>query len=696
MRLRKLCLRNIRSYESLELDFPDGSVLLSGDVGSGKTTILLAIEYALFGLQPGQKGSALLRNTSDYGEVSLELEVGGKEVLIERKIKRGSKSVTNDSATITIDGKRFENSITEVKVKILHLLDYPSEFIKKNNILYRYTVYTPQEQMKQIILEDSETRLNILRHVFGIDKYKRIRDNLSIIISKFKDESKILQIETSDIEKHSSKRLILHSSINLLESKIQELVSQLENVVLKRKEKESETLAIEEKSKDKFRLESEEEKTKIIYSSKKETIQNIIKEQNEAQELISSFKDKFKESELLYILSNLDEKRQELEKYNQSYINSLSNLNSFRKSIKELKEDKERVFNIEFCSVCLQNVSESHKHNILHSAEGKIIGINENILKCEEEIVFFQKCIKNTKLNISELEEKKSNLSIIKSREEFINRSIKKFDELSKSKENLEKDLVILTNHIDNLKAQISHLSVFDTKLRIKKEELKKAFSEEKNVEISLAESKRELSLLKSQLQELDLSISKKEEIKKKLLHLLELIDWLSNQLKELVDFLERTILLKLRKEFSKVFRNWFITLAGDSFEIQLDENFTPIILQGDIEMEYSFLSGGERTAVALAYRLALNQTINSVLSTIKTRDLIILDEPTDGFSDAQIEKMRDILQELKVAQLVLVSHEQKIEGFVDSVIRLRKEGTSSSISEGLNVPILETENQKT
>src|SRR3989344_5954937 len=156
MRLRKLCLRNIRSYESLELDFPDGSVLLSGDVGSGKTTILLAIEYALFGLQPGQKGSALLRNTSDYGEVSLELEVGGKEVLIERKIKRGSKSVTNDSATITIDGKRFENSITEVKVKILHLLDYPSEFIKKNNILYRYTVYTPQEQMKQIILEDSE------------------------------------------------------------------------------------------------------------------------------------------------------------------------------------------------------------------------------------------------------------------------------------------------------------------------------------------------------------------------------------------------------------------------------------------------------------------------------------------------------------------------------------------------------------
>ena len=46
--------------------------------------------------------------------------------------------------------------------------------------------------------------------------------------------------------------------------------------------------------------------------------------------------------------------------------------------------------------------------------------------------------------------------------------------------------------------------------------------------------------------------------------------------------------------------------------------------------MDYDFLSGGERTAAALAYRLALNQTINSILSKIKTRGIIILDEPTD------------------------------------------------------------------
>jgi exonuclease SbcC len=50
------------------------------------------------------------------------------------------------------------------------------------------------------------------------------------------------------------------------------------------------------------------------------------------------------------------------------------------------------------------------------------------------------------------------------------------------------------------------------------------------------------------------------------------------------------------------------------------------------------------------------------------------LDEPTDGFSEQQLDKVRDILQELNVEQLILVSHEQKIEGFVDNVIKLKKE----------------------
>ena len=65
MFLKKISLKNIRSYESAEIEFSQGSTLLSGDIGSGKTSVLLAIEFALFGLQPGQKGASLLKNNAD-------------------------------------------------------------------------------------------------------------------------------------------------------------------------------------------------------------------------------------------------------------------------------------------------------------------------------------------------------------------------------------------------------------------------------------------------------------------------------------------------------------------------------------------------------------------------------------------------------------------------------------------------------
>ncbi len=38
-----------------------------------------------------------------------------------------------------------------------------------------------------------------------------------------------------------------------------------------------------------------------------------------------------------------------------------------------------------------------------------------------------------------------------------------------------------------------------------------------------------------------------------------------------------------------------------------------------------------------------------------------------------QLNKMRDVLQELKLEQLIMVSHEQKIESFVDKIIRFEK-----------------------
>lgn len=680
MKLKKIILKNIRSYESQEIVFPEGSLLLAGDIGSGKTSILLAIEYVLFGLQPGQKGSALIRNTADMAEVTLEMEIDGQEIIIERKLKRTPRGIVNDYSAISIDGEKIESSTTEIKTVILKLLKYPQEFIKKNNILYRYTIYTPQEQMKQIILEDPDSRLNVLRHIFGIDKYKRIRENLLLVLSKLKEESKLAQVKITDLEKdkqnlEARKNLLIELEKELI--KAQKLISERKS---ERKRIEIESKDLESKLKEKAGFENEIEKTKVMIATKRESLMIVSKDIIEAEKNLSELSKQFIQEEYKQLLFDLEEKKNEFDSLNKRLIEIQSEAGSLEKEKKENSETKERVFGMKFCPVCLQDVSEVHRHNIILSAEHKI---SEVLVRIE--------LLKNEKKNIEEnlgrakkerlfLEEKKLEMDILKSKQDYQDRSIRKLEELRKNKSILERDISFLVEHIEDLKAGILSFSKFDYILKSKQSDLKKFFFLEKEAEISFAEIKKELEFSKKEINKLEETINEKQQLKTKNADLLELIDWLSTYYLNLIDLIERSVMIKLRHEFSRLFNQWFNMLVPESFEAQLDENFTPIIVQYGVEMEYSFLSGGERTAVALSYRLALNQTINSILSQIKTKDIVILDEPTEGFSDAQIDKIRDVLQELDVSQLIIVSHEQKIESFVDNIIRIKREQGISKV----------------
>ena len=217
-------------------------------------------------------------------------------------------------------------------------------------------------------------------------------------------------------------------------------------------------------------------------------------------------------------------------------------------------------------------------------------------------------------------------------------------------------------------------ISKFDILSNEKEKELKEAMKQEKIAEIKLMEVRKVIEVYSKTILEFKEKVKKIEEIKKNLDYITQLENWLSKKFVPVVTFLEKNVMASLKKEFSKLFSEWFQTLVSDNFVVRLTDDFTPIIEQQDYELDYSYLSGGERTAIALAYRLALNQVINSLMSKIKTRELVILDEPTDGFSDQQLDKMRGVLEQLKVKQLIIVSHEQKIESFVENVIKFKKD----------------------
>ncbi|MBI2452513.1 AAA family ATPase [Candidatus Pacearchaeota archaeon] len=681
MRFKKIKIRNIRSYKQQEIEFPRGSLLLSGDVGVGKTSILLAIEYAFFGLQPGQKGNSLLRNNKDVGEVSLEMEIGGKRVIIDRKLKRTNKGVSNEYAALTVDNERFESSVTEIKSKIVDLLGYPREFVKKNNLLYGYTVYSPQEKMKEIILEDSETRLNILRHIFGVDKYKRIKGNLDIFMNNLRSDNKILQGEIKTLEQDKEYLKRKKTSLTEIEKRTKEIELNLIEKIEAKEKKENELAQFKDKNMERTALEKEMEKNKVMILNKRELLSSLISESAEIRRAISEVKDGFSESNYNSIINEANNKKNELELLNSLFFEATSRINYLAEEEGNFLKKKERIFKIDICPTCLQDVPEAHKHNILNETENKIQEIKNTLEKFKIQKEKILGGIKNIRLAIDNLEEEKIKLEILKTRLEYAEKSRDKLKELEKNRENIEKDIVLLAAHSVGIKEKLLEFSQFDSLYKKKEIELKQAVQEEKREEIALAELKKELELIKKEIIFLEDGIKNKEERKKKLEERRELIDWLSSEFLSIVDIIERNVLLKLRAEFSNLFRKWFQMLVPEnSLESQIDDNFTPIIMQGEAEIDYEFLSGGERTAVALAYRLALNQLINSLLSKIETKGVIILDEPTDGFSEIQINKMREIFAEIKAEQLIIVSHEQKIEGFVDNVLKVAKENGQSFI----------------
>ena len=153
------------------------------------------------------------------------------------------------------------------------------------------------------------------------------------------------------------------------------------------------------------------------------------------------------------------------------------------------------------------------------------------------------------------------------------------------------------------------------------------------------------------------------------------MINWIDELFVNLTSTMEKHVMVNIHSQFNELFKNWFdVLLEDESISVRVDEEFTPVIEQDGYETYVENLSGGEKTSAALSYRLALNKVINDIVADIKTKDIIMLDEPTDGFSAEQLDKVRSILDKLNIKQIILVSHESKIESFVEHVIRVQKQ----------------------
>ena len=673
---------NIRSYTNKEVVFPEGSILLWGNIGSGKSSILLAVDFAFFGLQRGNlSGASLLRNGADAGYVELSFTIDDEEIVLLRALKRSKTSVVQDSGYIIRNGVKEEKTAIELKQAVLDLLNYPMELLTKNKaLIYRYTVYTPQEEMKSILLGSKEERLDTLRKVFGVDKYKRVKVNAKLVATKLRELKRLyegasadLQDKVFELEEKEKEKIIVEKELE--ESK--------PKVVLFKGE-------VEKKKKEVYLVESKREEVQTLkqeLSSAQGELKHMMQEKRSDSLKLEALEKELEsmEAEVLEIDESLLEKIELVSKnLKDKEIESRQNLNKIQELSTKVSHSQhigKSVTKLVSCPVCFQEVGDAYKDKVMQDKNKEVENFEREKKEIEIKQEIVEKEIVNLKSQLEEYKKSEANLQLVKVK--LKQRDSKRQEVVGLRTKSLavKQNVAGMNSRIIELQGLLEEFKVLEEMYPKLKEELDFVQEKYRKAELESHRLQACLEPLTKQLESLVLEVEKKKRMRAKQESINKSLFWLTEEFMILMDSMEKNILFKVHAEFSALFEKWFdILVDSDDMQMTLDEEYSPKILQNGYDIEYEHLSGGEKTAGALAYRLALNQVINTLNAGLKTNDVLILDEPTDGFSQEQLDRLKVLMEEIKIPQIIIVSHEPQIEAFVDNIIRLEKVGHETKV----------------
>ena len=809
MILNSIKIENIRSYNEEVIDFPRGITLFEGDIGSGKSTILMGIEFALFGLG-SQKPEALLAKKAEQGSITLNFTVDKENYEVKRTLKRKSGSVSQDAKNtyIKIGDEKEPLSPSELKQRVLQILKFnePSGATAVSKI-FRYAVYTPQEEMKQV-LSDTEKRLETIRRAFGVEDYKTAAENAKGLTTELKLQIARFEERARGIEDFDKNIEDANKQISEIEKEINNDIKIKNEKVSEKKKIQSDLVKCNEKTQNKTKLETDKYNVKEKITDKKGDLEEFQGQIDDAKDTLDEIRDKLsKQHEITKpttkSVSNIELEIKKFKKIDDDITKAQSQMEQLSDDIDELekilgknKDKKSKLLNQEKDKLEKENEKLESARNAINKDKKKVEEIltrNKTIQEgLQKEIDKFakigSKCpyceSKITKEHLESLEsERKEKLAEIK-------KILKKSrDDLEKIDSSLEKQDTLIENHVDKISELdeiIPDLEDYEKKLIklqpmtsqinnlleqsiIPKEkefvcdaknpveyltELKDALVKYENsqkisdeLKIQQNNAKNGLEKYQNKLKATQKSITELEhkhkdisskidsygglddeiyEINEKLesvqgainikteflaqnkvrlenendklnenvehkknaekwrqsyLKYRSYYDWIREFFIPTIDKIEKQVLLSIQQNFNEIYRNWYSILIDDpTKESRIDENFTPIVDQDGYDQNINYLSGGERTSIALAYRLTLNSLIRKETESMKS-NLLILDEPTDGFSKTQLSKVRELLDELHSQQIILVSHEKELETYVDNVFLVSKSEGHSRVT---------------
>ncbi|MGC8479071.1 MAG: AAA family ATPase [Candidatus Micrarchaeia archaeon] len=498
--LNYLELENWKAHGSSKILFSKGTNVFIGQMGAGKSSVLDAISFALFGTFPGIKNrrtkvSMLIRNRPEQkktSRVKLSFSVDNIEYTVERTIS------LSDSAKA-----KLERNGVFVQSQPERVTEEIEKALKIDYDIFSRAVYSEQNRLDYFLEMGASDRKKQIDNLLGIDRFAIAYENTGTLINKMKDmvsesqkilekfdinsakeELELLEKELESIknnisainlelttlrenekviDKEIQEKKILRNKKILLEKEVAELLSKVsvldkESKIIKNKEMPSEDEVA------KFLRNSE----LFISEAKKERLELselVQKEQQELGKLQNSISDlERKVVEKKAVMSELErnnpsEVKEKLESTSKTLVDKekeysilLHIRSEGEKSISELKKD------IAKCPICDTELSKERKEKLILDKNTILSETNSKIKSLTTEIESYKKSVKlleEMRLKLERFEEKKSSFDGIEEKK------AKQEEEIKLMSEKITKTRALLEASQNNINKKSEEISTF-------------------------------------------------------------------------------------------------------------------------------------------------------------------------------------------------------------------------------------------
>ncbi|MDH7564429.1 MAG: SMC family ATPase [Candidatus Bathyarchaeota archaeon] len=695
MKIELVKLENIRSHVKSTVPFARGFNCLVGGLGCGKSSILYSIDFALFGDPLGRSYEYLLREGADSGSVMVQFVQNDKSYRIVRGLKRRGKGISQDFDEL----KLFEGDEVVASVKSEAVSEQIRSITGLDKKLFQEIVWVRQEYLKELLNAQPRERQKRLDELFGLSDYEAAWSSLAMYQRDYEAEKRAYERDpdVAGMERLGEEHNRTVQEFSLVEIQLEQagrdLVSAkkaVEEADQKLKRLEETRVLNEELRRKETRIVANLSTTGEALSLLAEQIQgkqidldNLKRRLSGAEAQMAHYKAELEEAGF----QQADSSAEGIKKRLAELENKISSLKGEQEAhSRSMHADAKRIASLSSesenrCPLCLQVLTEEYR-------TGLVKRVGEENAKREE-------LIGQLEVEIAKLQQARNKASA----------AFSNMQALAPRIEDIRARVAEVSAELNDLLAEFGKKQELERGLRLQLESVRLEIG---RFDLSALEASRALarqafqrcSMLEAELRTLE---SRKRELARRLDELKERIDQAQvkidrvNKLAKAAEVIGglreafRSIQPKLRSEFVKMLRSFvqqvLDTLVGEGgqlLNVVVDEDYTPYVKsESGVERDVSFLSGGERTLLAFAYRLGLGQLIMQY-RTGHGLGVLLLDEPTEslGREDGSVDRLAEAISRFKaIEQIIAVTHSEAFAEKAEHVIRLEKEAGESKIT---------------